>query len=56
MSVAEMNKQKEYDYILKHSEKCERKPVDRWFLNYCRAYRLLCERVKGGGSHDARAD
>lgn len=48
MTVAEMNKQKEYDYILKESEHKEREPVDRWFLDYCIAYRLLCERVKGG--------
>ena len=47
MTVAEMNRQQEYDYILKQNERRERKPVDRWFLEYCKAYRLLCERVKG---------
>lgn len=52
MSVTEMNRQKEYDYILKQSENCERKPVDRWFYDYCVKYRLLCERV-GGVESDA---
>ena len=49
MSLKEITKQQEYDYMIKISEYSERKPVDRWFLNYCRKYRKLCERVKKEG-------
>lgn len=41
------SKQVEYTYMLKESEYKERKTVDRWFYNYCVAYRKLCESLGG---------
>lgn len=35
-------------YVLKEAEHKERKPVDRWFLGYCKWYASLCQRVKEG--------
>ena len=40
-------RQVEYEIILKEAKHKERKPVDRWFLNYCMEYATLCRRVKG---------
>ncbi len=43
-----------YEMILKEEEHKERKPVDRWFLNYCKWYREMCESVGidfGGKKH-----
>ena len=37
--------QQKYDAILKDEERKERRPVDRWFLDYCGWYRDLCESV-----------
>ena len=37
--------QQKYEVMLKEAEHKDRKPVDRWFLNYCKWYREMCESV-----------
>ena len=36
--MGKANKQLEYEQMLKEAEQKERKPVDKWFLNYCKKY------------------
>lgn len=48
-----ITQQQKYEMILNEEEHKERKPVDRWFLNYCQWYREICESVgiEFGGSN-----
>jgi hypothetical protein len=36
--MSKKSKQIEYELMLKDAERKKRKPVDRWFLNYCKKY------------------
>ena len=49
-------RQIEYEYILKEAENKPRKPVDKWFLNYCIEYDNVLRRSDndaGTGKRDS---